>query len=88
MAEDPSAVETLVGDLERRLRADYRVVGETSARAALERLGCASRVGRAGGADHLLQTNGLEQQRNGSGDSELKTAGFAGGYQAALVARS
>jgi hypothetical protein len=37
MAEDPSAVETLVGDLERRLRADYRVVGETSARAACQR---------------------------------------------------
>jgi hypothetical protein len=32
MAEDPSAVETLAGDLERRLRADYRVAGETSAR--------------------------------------------------------
>ncbi len=37
--EDPSAVETLVGDLERRFQADYRVMGETSARAALERLG-------------------------------------------------
>jgi thioredoxin reductase (NADPH) len=37
--EDPSAVETLVGDLERRFRADYRVMGETSAQAALERLG-------------------------------------------------
>jgi thioredoxin reductase (NADPH) len=37
--EDPSAVEALAGDLERRFRADYRVMGETSAQAALERLG-------------------------------------------------
>ena len=37
--EDPSAVEALAGDLERRFRADYRVMGETSAEAALERLG-------------------------------------------------
>jgi len=37
--EDPAAMEMLVGDLERRFRADYRVLGETSARAALERLG-------------------------------------------------
>jgi thioredoxin reductase (NADPH) len=37
--EDPAAVETLVGDLERRFQADYRVMGETSAWAALERLG-------------------------------------------------
>jgi hypothetical protein len=37
--EDPSAVEALPGDLERRFRADYRVMGETSAQAALERLG-------------------------------------------------
>jgi thioredoxin reductase (NADPH) len=37
--EDPSVVEALAGDLERRFRADYRVVGETSAQAALERLG-------------------------------------------------
>ena len=37
--EDPAAVEALAGDLERRFRADYRVVGETSAAAALERLG-------------------------------------------------
>jgi thioredoxin reductase (NADPH) len=37
--EDPSAVEMLVGDLERRFRADYRAMGETSAQAALERLG-------------------------------------------------
>jgi hypothetical protein len=36
--EDPSAVEALAGDLERRFRADYRVLGETSAQAALERL--------------------------------------------------
>ena len=37
--EDPSVVEALAGDLERRFRADYRVMGETSAGAALERLG-------------------------------------------------
>jgi thioredoxin reductase (NADPH) len=37
--EDPTAVETLVGDLERRFQADYRVMGETSAQVALERLG-------------------------------------------------
>ena len=37
--EDPSAVEALTGDLERRFRADYRVMGETSAQAALGRLG-------------------------------------------------
>jgi CheY-like chemotaxis protein len=37
--EDPPAVEMLVGDLERRFQADFRVMGETSARAALERLG-------------------------------------------------
>jgi hypothetical protein len=36
--EDPSAVEALAGDLEWRFRADYRVMGETSAQAALERL--------------------------------------------------
>ena len=37
--EDLSAVEALAADLERRFRADYRVVGETSALAALDRLG-------------------------------------------------
>src|SRR5436190_23569079 len=37
--EDPAAVQTLAGDLERRFQADYRVMGETSAQAALERLG-------------------------------------------------
>jgi thioredoxin reductase (NADPH) len=37
--EDPSAVEMLAADLDRRFHADYRVVGETSAPAALERLG-------------------------------------------------
>ncbi len=37
--EDPAAVEMLVGDLERRFHADFRVMGETSAQAALERLG-------------------------------------------------
>jgi thioredoxin reductase (NADPH) len=36
--EDPSALETLVGDLERRFQADFRVMGETSTQAALERL--------------------------------------------------
>ena len=36
--EDLSAVESLVSDLERRFDADYRVVGETSVAAALERL--------------------------------------------------
>ena len=46
--EDPSAVETLVSDLERRFQADYRVMGETSALAALERLGALrDRVGRS-----------------------------------------
>ena len=37
--EDPSAVKALVGDLERRFQADFRVMGETSVPAALERLG-------------------------------------------------
>src|SRR5215470_1312909 len=37
--EDPYAVETLAGDLNRRFQADFRVMGETSAEAALERLG-------------------------------------------------
>jgi thioredoxin reductase (NADPH) len=36
--EDPTAVEALVGDLERRFQADYRVMGETSAQAGLRRL--------------------------------------------------
>src|SRR5262249_18183066 len=36
--EDPSAVEMLVGDLERRFQADFRVIVETSPEAALERL--------------------------------------------------
>jgi thioredoxin reductase (NADPH) len=36
--EDPSAVDALVSDLERRFHADYRVVGETSAPLALQRL--------------------------------------------------
>ena len=35
--EDPSAVDTLVSDLQRRFAADYRVVGEGSPRAALDR---------------------------------------------------
>ena len=37
--EDPAAVQALAADLERRFHADYRVVGETSAAAALARLG-------------------------------------------------
>lgn len=37
--EDAYTVETLVSDLERRFAADYRVVGESSPLAALERLG-------------------------------------------------
>jgi thioredoxin reductase (NADPH) len=37
--EDPHAVKTLVGDLDRRFEADFRVMGETSAQAALQRLG-------------------------------------------------
>ena len=43
--EDPAAVEALAGDLERRFHADYRVVGETSAATALERL---AELGAAG----------------------------------------
>ena len=37
--EDPAVVEMLAGDLERRFHADYRIMGETSAKAALEELG-------------------------------------------------
>jgi hypothetical protein len=37
--EDPSAVEALTADLESRFHADYRVIGDISAQAALERLG-------------------------------------------------
>ena len=36
--EDPSAVDTLVSDLKRRFAADYRVLGESSPSAALDRL--------------------------------------------------
>ena len=36
--EDPCAVDALASDLERRFHADYRVVGETSAPVALQRL--------------------------------------------------
>src|ERR1700749_3605091 len=43
--EDPSAVEALGSDLERRFSADYRVIGETSAAAALERLGALREAG-------------------------------------------
>ena len=37
--EDASAVEMLASDLGRRFQADFQVMGETSAQAALERLG-------------------------------------------------
>jgi thioredoxin reductase (NADPH) len=37
--EDRPAAETLVGDLERRFQADFRVMAETSAGSALDRLG-------------------------------------------------
>ena len=43
--EDPSAVEALGSDLERRFSADYRVMGETSVAAALERLGALREAG-------------------------------------------
>ena len=36
--EDTSAVDILVSDLERRFAADYRVLGESSPQAALDRL--------------------------------------------------
>jgi thioredoxin reductase (NADPH) len=38
VAEEPSTLDTLVSDLERRFAADYRVVGESSPPAALDRL--------------------------------------------------
>jgi thioredoxin reductase (NADPH) len=43
--EDASAVDTLVSDLERRFAADYRVVGESSPAAALERLSALREAG-------------------------------------------
>jgi thioredoxin reductase (NADPH) len=43
--EDPSTVDTLVGDLERRFAADYNVVGECSAQEALDRLGALREAG-------------------------------------------
>jgi thioredoxin reductase (NADPH) len=43
--EDPSAVDTLVSDLERRFAADYRVVGESSPSAALDRLSALHEAG-------------------------------------------
>ena len=52
--EDPSAVEALAGDLERRFRADYRVMGETSAAGGARAAGRAARCRRRGRADHLL----------------------------------
>jgi thioredoxin reductase (NADPH) len=43
--EDSAAVEALVGDLERRFQADFRVMAETSAHAALERLAALREAG-------------------------------------------
>ncbi|HUB42211.1 MAG TPA: fused response regulator/thioredoxin-disulfide reductase, partial [Streptosporangiaceae bacterium] len=43
--EDPSTVDTLVSDLERRFAADYRVVGECSPPAALDRLSALREAG-------------------------------------------
>ena len=43
--EDESAVDTLVSDLERRFAADYRVAGESSPAAALERLNALREAG-------------------------------------------
>jgi thioredoxin reductase (NADPH) len=43
--EDPSAVDTLVSDLKRRFAADYRVAGESSPTAALDRLDALRRAG-------------------------------------------
>jgi thioredoxin reductase (NADPH) len=37
--EDPDGMAALVGDLERRFHADFRVMGKTSCQAALDRLG-------------------------------------------------
>jgi thioredoxin reductase (NADPH) len=67
--EDPLAVEALVGDLERRFQADFRVMGKTSASAALERLGalresgeqvaliiCAESMGSMSGSELLARS--------------------------------
>jgi thioredoxin reductase (NADPH) len=43
--EDPTAVDALVSDLERRFAADYRVVGESSPPAALDQLDALRRAG-------------------------------------------
>lgn len=43
--ENATAVEALVDGLERRFQADYRVIGETSTQAALERLGALRDLG-------------------------------------------
>ena len=82
--EDPSAVEMLAGDLERRFQADYRVVGETSAAAALERLAALRDAGEQVALIICYKQTGLSNNGTASGDSELKAAGFAGGHQAAL----
>jgi hypothetical protein len=50
--EDPSALDTLVSDLERRFGADYRVVGKSSPPAALDRLGALRDAGRTGRPDY------------------------------------
>jgi thioredoxin reductase (NADPH) len=61
--EDPSTVETLVSDLERRFAADYRVVGEFSPLAALERLGA---LHDAGGQVALIISGESMQAMSGS----------------------
>jgi thioredoxin reductase (NADPH) len=43
--EDPSTVDTLVSDLERRFAADYQVVGERSPQGALDRLSALREAG-------------------------------------------
>ena len=43
--EDTSAVDILVSDLERRFAADYRVLGESSPQAALDRLSALREAG-------------------------------------------
>ena len=77
--EDPTAVETLVGDLERRFQADFRVMGETSAQAALERLGalresgeqvaliiCAESMRAMPGSELLARSRSTHPDANGS----------------------
>lgn len=61
--EDPSAVDTLVSDLERRFAADYRVVGEYSPPAALDRL---VQLRRAGDQVALIISRESMQAMSGS----------------------